>query len=262
KESFKRGANEGAGQSERGEITLSVREARLWGKLEELKDLPAQDSLAAFPAGLEAREMKAMLHGGKPHLLAGLVRFLMECDEALAMRGDDYLNPLYAHTPVSPIPRSGSQSSGADTSPSRGPSPSSVPSWSPGGKPLTWAGPVSTAASADARPPVAVSGSTVLGGEGRRRRPWNHTVPTSSSASSSLSSGSASVPGRAPSPGSTLAAGVGEAGPDAAIGAAAEKGGAAVDGGVAGKGKRKQAALRLTSTSGGSPPKHPQQQQQ
>lgn len=47
--------------------------------------------------------MKAMLRGEKPKLLAGLVRFLMECDEALAMRGDDYLNPLYAHTPVSAV---------------------------------------------------------------------------------------------------------------------------------------------------------------
>lgn len=41
-----------------------------------------------------------MLCGDKPLLLADLVRFLMECDEALAMRGDDYLNPLYAHSPV------------------------------------------------------------------------------------------------------------------------------------------------------------------
>lgn len=47
--------------------------------------------------------MKAMLCGEKPLLLATLVRFLMECDEALAMRGDDYLNPLYAHSPVSTV---------------------------------------------------------------------------------------------------------------------------------------------------------------
>lgn len=47
--------------------------------------------------------MKAMLYGENPPLLAGLVRFLMECDEALAMRGDDYLNPLYAHSLVSAL---------------------------------------------------------------------------------------------------------------------------------------------------------------
>lgn len=44
-----------------------------------------------------------MLCGENPPLLAGLVRFLMECDEAVAMRGDDYLNPLYAHSPVSAL---------------------------------------------------------------------------------------------------------------------------------------------------------------
>ena len=37
------------------EVNLSVREARLWGKLSELRDL---DSLAAFPAGLGKRRNK------------------------------------------------------------------------------------------------------------------------------------------------------------------------------------------------------------
>lgn len=48
----------------------------------------------------DAEAMKAMLHGDKPLLLEGLVRFFMECDEALAMQGDDFLNPLYAHSRV------------------------------------------------------------------------------------------------------------------------------------------------------------------
>lgn len=47
--------------------------------------------------------MKALLYGENPLLLAGLVRFLMECDEALGMRRDDYVNPLYAHSPVSTL---------------------------------------------------------------------------------------------------------------------------------------------------------------
>lgn len=52
KERLKRGARKGAGKRDRNDVTFSVREARLWGKLSELKDLPAQDSLAVFPAEL------------------------------------------------------------------------------------------------------------------------------------------------------------------------------------------------------------------
>lgn len=51
--------------------------------------------------------MKAMLCGEKPQLLGALVRFLMECDEALAMQGDYHLNPLYAHSPVRIEPEAG-----------------------------------------------------------------------------------------------------------------------------------------------------------
>lgn len=45
----------GSGIGERvrkNEDGLSLREAGLWSRLAELKDLPAQDSLAAFPEGL------------------------------------------------------------------------------------------------------------------------------------------------------------------------------------------------------------------
>lgn len=46
------GIGSGGTTGDSKEVNLSVREARLWGKLSELRDLPAQDSLAAFPAGL------------------------------------------------------------------------------------------------------------------------------------------------------------------------------------------------------------------
>lgn len=42
------------------ELRLSVREATLWGKLSELRDLPVQDSLAAFPAELGERKTGAI----------------------------------------------------------------------------------------------------------------------------------------------------------------------------------------------------------
>lgn len=37
---------------------------------------------------------------GESKLRASLVRFLMECDEALAMRNDGHINPLFAHSRV------------------------------------------------------------------------------------------------------------------------------------------------------------------
>lgn len=40
-----------------------------------------------------------MLTGDSP-LRARLVRFLMECDEALSMRNTGYFNPLFSHSPV------------------------------------------------------------------------------------------------------------------------------------------------------------------
>lgn len=57
----------------------------------------------AFVPRADARSMKAMLYGENPPLLASLVRFLMECDQAVVMRGDDFLNPLYAHSTVSAL---------------------------------------------------------------------------------------------------------------------------------------------------------------
>ncbi|CAB1099611.1 unnamed protein product [Ectocarpus sp. CCAP 1310/34] len=91
--------NEVAGSREAEEPKFSLREANLWRKLLQLKELPTQDSLAVFPTGLDTVAMKAMLCGTEPRLLSGLVRFLMECDEALVMRQDDHLNPLYSHSP-------------------------------------------------------------------------------------------------------------------------------------------------------------------
>lgn len=46
------GTSSGASGSNEERKSLSWREANLWTKLVELRDLPAQDSLAAFPPGL------------------------------------------------------------------------------------------------------------------------------------------------------------------------------------------------------------------
>lgn len=37
---------------------------------------------------------------GDSSLRSRVVRFLMECDEAVAMRKDGHLNPLFAHSSV------------------------------------------------------------------------------------------------------------------------------------------------------------------
>lgn len=44
--------SKGAGSSKAEEPKFSLREANLWRKLLQLRELPAQDSLAAFPVGL------------------------------------------------------------------------------------------------------------------------------------------------------------------------------------------------------------------
>ena len=45
-----------------------------------------------------------MLEGDSP-LRSRVVRFLMECDEAVAMRKDGHLNPLFAHSTVRGVDR-------------------------------------------------------------------------------------------------------------------------------------------------------------
>ena len=45
-----------------------------------------------------------MLEGDSP-LRSSVVRFLMECDEAVAMRKDGHLNPLFAHPSVRAVYR-------------------------------------------------------------------------------------------------------------------------------------------------------------
>lgn len=48
----------------------------------------------------DTRTLKTMLEGDSS-LRSRVVRFLMECDEAVAMRKDGHLNPLFAHSSVS-----------------------------------------------------------------------------------------------------------------------------------------------------------------
>lgn len=52
-----------------------------------------------FVGAQDTRTIPTMLKG-ESKLRASLVRFLMECDEALEMRNDGYINPLFAHSPV------------------------------------------------------------------------------------------------------------------------------------------------------------------
>ena len=47
----------------------------------------------------DTRTLKTMLEGDSS-LRSRVVRFLMECDEAVAMRKDGHLNPLFAHSSV------------------------------------------------------------------------------------------------------------------------------------------------------------------
>ncbi|CAM9269187.1 unnamed protein product [Ectocarpus sp. 6 AP-2014] len=193
-----RGSNQSkvVGSREAEEPKFSLREANLWRKLLQLRELPTQDSLAVFPAGLDATAMKAMLCGTEPRLLSGLVRFLMECDEALVMRQDDHLNPLYSHSPLDQgaLPsRCGDSSADAKMSSSRWPSSSPLPLCSTNDKSPHGVGHGGRSGGGDTRsPPIRVD----RGGEHRRRRPWNRTA----SSPSFLSSGSSSVSARVPSP--------------------------------------------------------------
>ncbi|CAM9535968.1 unnamed protein product [Ectocarpus sp. 13 AM-2016] len=188
-----------AGRREAAERKFSLREANLWRKLLQLRELPTQDSLAVFPAGLDATAMKAMLCGTEPRLLSALVRFLMECDEALVMRQDDHLNPLYSHSPVGQgkggpwPPRCSDSNANVSTSSSRWPSSSPLPLCLTNAESPHRVGHGGRRGGGGTRsPPLRID----RGGEHRRRRPWNRTA----SSPSSLSSGSPSVSARVPSP--------------------------------------------------------------
>lgn len=60
---------------------------------------PSFRAFFGFLGAQDTRTIPTMLKG-ESKLRASLVRFLMECDEALEMRNDGYINPLFAHSTV------------------------------------------------------------------------------------------------------------------------------------------------------------------